>query len=131
MNRIPARITNIQVHEGVSCVTFDAFGESLTMISLELPQGVERAKEVVLGIKSTHIAISARKLPEAAISNQIPMTIGKITEGAVLASIRLRFKDVAIESVVPKAALENLSFAPGDTAVALFQASELSILKVL
>ncbi|WP_456485510.1 TOBE domain-containing protein [Hydrogenimonas sp.] len=131
MNRIPARIVNIQVYEGISCVTFDAFGESLTMISLELPQGIKREKEVVLGVKSTHIALCSHRLPNAAISNQIPMTIEKITKGNILVSLTLLFEDITVESVVPKAALANLSFAPGDTAIALFQASELSILKVL
>jgi molybdopterin-binding protein len=131
MNRIRARVLQTRLHEGVSSVTFDASGERLTMIALELPEDVEPECEVELGVKATHVALAKEKLPDVAISNQIPVTIEKVAKGKILASLILRFADTTIESIVPESALPKQPFRPGDTAIALFQASELSIVKVL
>ncbi|WP_201353528.1 TOBE domain-containing protein [Hydrogenimonas urashimensis] len=131
MNRIHARVLQAHLHEGVSCVTFDASGERLTMIALELPEGIEPGREVELGVKATHVALAKELHPDVAISNQIPVTVEKVTEGTLLVSLRVRFADTTIESIVPKSALTDPAYATGDTAFALFQASELSILKVL
>jgi len=131
MNRIRARILQTHLYDGVSCVMFEAFGERLTMVALELPEGIEPGREVELGVKATHVALAKEKLPDVAISNQIPVTVEKVAEGEILTSSILRFADTTIESIVPKSALPNPALTPGDTVIALFQASELSILKVL
>jgi len=130
MNRIPARIDTVLLHEGVSLLQCDACGERLTMVALELPEGVKPGAEVVLGIKATHVGIATTTLPDAAISNQLPVTIESIETGVVLSALRLRFCDTTLESILPQSALQKLALKAGDTAVALFQASELSIVEI-
>ncbi|WP_353662943.1 hypothetical protein [Hydrogenimonas sp. SS33] len=131
MNRIEARIVEVREHEGVSQVTFDADGKELTMIGLELPGGVEPARQVTLGIKATHLFVSKKPLLDAAVANRLPVIVESVTEGAILVSLKLLFGTTPLECILPKSALPADSFKAGDTAVALFQASELSIVEVL
>ena len=131
MNRIPAQIGEIHEHEGVSSVFFEAHGQNLAMIALELPEGTAPGRKVVLGIKATHITLAKTPLPQAAIANQIPVTVERVNEGEILVSFLLRFGDTALESIVLKQALPEPPFREGEEAVALFQASELSIVEVL
>ena len=130
MNRIPAQIDAVKTHEGVSLVTFTALDDKITMIALELPQGVEPGKKATLGIKATHIAIAKERSSHLAIANQIPVTVETIERGEILASLKLRHGTNLLESILPITALSKLDLSIGDDIYALFQASETAILEM-
>ena len=58
MSQIKSTITQIDHIDNLNIVTFDFYGHSLKMMSLELSDDIKVGKEVRLGIKPTHIAIA-------------------------------------------------------------------------
>jgi molybdopterin-binding protein len=130
MNRIEGKILEIMATEGVSLVKCEASAEKLIMIALELPTDVCTNANVQLGIKATHIMLSRKRITHSTVSNQIPVIIQNINEGNILSSVKLDFKGTLLESIVPKYALSMLNLKQGEPAFAVFQASELSIIKV-
>jgi ABC-type molybdate transport system ATPase subunit len=106
-------------------------GERLTMLGLELPEGVKEGAELELGVKATHLAI-ARSLPEGlSLCNRLSVTVERVVLGELLASLRLRCGETPLEALLPRRAVEAAAPAEGERLFCLFQASELSVLRVL
>jgi ABC-type molybdate transport system ATPase subunit len=131
MNRLRASVRKIETFEGVSLVECAMEGERLTMLGLELPEGVVEGAELELGVKATHLTIS-RTLPEGlSLCNRLPVTVERVEYGKLLASLRLRCGETPLEALLPRRALEAAAPGEGDRLYCLFQASELSVLRVL
>jgi ABC-type molybdate transport system ATPase subunit len=131
MNRLRARVHRIESSEGVSVVECRMGKERLTMLGLELPGGVKEGAELELGVKATHLVL-ARKLPEdLSLCNCLPVTVERVVPGKLLAALHLRSGETPLEVLLPRRALEAVAPAEGDRLYCLFQASELSVLRVL
>ena len=131
MNLLPARTLEIEVNEGVSLLRFETLGWELIMIGLEPPRGLMPGSRVELGIKATHIILS-RDLPEKmALSNALPVRSWKIVSGKLLVSVTLECQGTLLEAILPRPSFEKLEMKEGEELYALFQAAELSVVKVL
>lgn len=131
MNTIQACITKIEGIDSVNLVSFDAQGESLVMMSLELNPSLEIGSRVLLGIKATTVSVAKEKQTMLSISNQMPVRIESINNGELLSSIKLSFSDTIIESIITKNSVLRMGLKPQDELIALVKASDLSIVEIL
>jgi molybdopterin-binding protein len=127
MNDIVATISQIKSHDSVHIVKFDIDGVVLSMMSLELDERYRVGSRVKLVVKPTHIAISKRAYSDISYSNQLQATIVSIENGILLSSIKLRFLDIVLESIITLESSKRLELSIGDSVVAYIKASEISI----
>ena len=131
MTQIKAVITQIDTVDNLNIVKFDFHGHSLTMMSLGLNDETSVGKEVILGIKPTHIAIGKDFAGLVSYDNQIKATIVSCENGKLLSSIKLTVKDIVLESIITVESALNMNLKVDDEVTMMLKASELSILKVL
>jgi len=131
MSYLIATVSSIQNCDTLHHVTFDCEGHVISMISLELPKGIELGKKVKLVIKATHVTLAKEFTGLLSYTNQLPMVIHTINNGTLLSSIALKFNDTFIESIVMRDASELMSLKVGDKLTAFIKASEIAICEVL
>lgn len=131
MNQIKAVITHMETVDNLNIVKFDCQGHSLTMMSLGLSEEVFVGKEVILGIKPTHIAIGKYFSGLVSYSNQIKTKIVSCDNGKLLSSIKLSRGEVVLESIITLESALRMDLKVDDEVTMMLKASELSILKVL
>ncbi len=131
MNKIDAKVEAIESLENITVVSFSSFGQALKMMSLELDKNIKIGSKVTLGVKASSISIAKNLSTELSISNQLQTTVISVNNGILLTSIKLRFEDFILESIITLESSKRLSLHEGDTVIALIKSSDLSILEVL
>jgi len=131
MNQIKAVITQIDTVDNLNIVKFNFQGNTLTMMSLDLNEQVSVGKEVILGIKPTHIAIGKGHIGLVSYTNQIQATIISCKNGELLSSIKFSVNDIVLESIITLESTLRMDLKIDDDVIMMLKASELSILKVL
>ncbi|MCW8822312.1 MAG: TOBE domain-containing protein [Sulfurovum sp.] len=131
MSHIKAIITQIDTVDNLNIVKFDFYGYSLKMMSLGLTDDITVGKEVILGIKPTHIAIGKGFSGLVSYSNQIKAKIISCEKGKLLSSLKLSVEDVVLESIITLESTIAMDLKVDDDVTMMIKASELSILKVL
>jgi len=130
MNMIKAAITKIESVDSINLVRFTTEKESLMMMSLELNSSLAVGSDVIVGFKATAVSLAREKNGMLSISNQIPVRIVSINNGALLSSVKLSFADTVIESIVTKESVIRMGLKLQDEVIALVKASDLSITEV-
>lgn len=131
MNFIPANITEIKSVDSINIVSFEAEGQSMRMMSLELDNSLKVDSKVILGAKATHIAIAKELNDQMSISNQLEVCIESVNSGELLSSVKFHFAGNLLESIITKESAVRMGLQEGDNIVALIKSSELSIVEVL
>ena len=130
MNYINAVVRERESLENINLVSFEADKQSLKMISLELSQEVNEGKNVILGVKSTNIALAKNLDGMLSISNQLKVKIESINLGKLLCSVKFYFAGEVQESIITKSSAERMNLQIGDEIIALIKSSDLSIVEV-
>lgn len=130
MNYIEATITQINAVDNVNSVDFQAQGETLSMIALELDEALRIGSNVLLGVKATGIALAKEGCAQLSISNQLKMKVEEVNDGKLLSSIKLRFAGTSLQSIITQRSSSQMGLKEGDEVIALIKASELSIVEV-
>lgn len=131
MSQIKAIITHIETVDNLNIVKFDFNGQPLKMMSLGLSDDIAVGKEVVLGIKPTHIAIGKEFSGFLSYSNHIKSKIISCEHGKLLSSIKLSAQDIVLESIITLESALSMDLKVEDEVTMMIKASELSILEVL
>ena len=131
MNKLPARVSQIEGEQNLHIVSFEGDGYSLKMMGLDLPQGLEVNAHVLLGVKSSHVAIAKNLTGKLSYSNQINAVVETIEEGKLLCNVLLRVNDFVVQSIITTSSARRLSLGVGDEVVLLMKASELFVLEVV
>ena len=131
MNRITATVTSITSIDNITLIDFKAHDTVLRMMSLEQNLDFHSKSRVVLGFKASHVSLAKEPLEHISISNRLPVSIETLDQGNLLCSLKLRFHEHLIESIITKNSCIAMNLAPKETLFALVKASELSILEVL
>ncbi len=129
MNRIEAEITAVETHEGITIVSFEAVGQPLRMMALELDGTLRVGSKVVLGAKASNIALAKGAVEMLSISNCLDTVVESVEKGVLLCSVKLRFGDARLISVITRDSCKRIDIQPGDRLTALIKASELSVLE--
>lgn len=127
MNNIVANIVEIQSVENLNVITFKAYNNSLKMMSLDLNSELVVDKEVSLTFKPTAVAIAKNISGELSFSNQLKVEIVSMEVGELLSSLKLKFYEDILESIITTASLKRMELSIGDKIVALIKSSDLSI----
>ena len=131
MNQIAATITDIQSVDAITIVSFEAAGQAMRMMALELNDTLGVGSKVILGVKATNIALAKERVETISISNQLEVTIEGINMGALLCSVTFNFSDQLWESIITRESALTMQLDVGDKIVALVKSSELSIVEIL
>lgn len=130
MNRIRATITTVEREANLSVVSFETGGFSLQMVALELDARIDVGVGVVLGVKSTNVALSRNLQGAISVSNILVATVCSVHAGSLLCSVKLDFLDEQFECIMTNAAARRLNLCVGERVEMLIKASELSIVEV-
>jgi molybdopterin-binding protein len=131
MNKIHAKVKEIQTEQNLTIVSF-AFGAyTLKMMSLELESSVQVGSEVILTSKATSLGLAKDFQGVLSYSNILKATISELQNGVLLSSVKLACEDLLLESIITKDSALRMDLCVGDELNVLIKASELSILEVL
>jgi len=131
MNCITAKVSEIQESDKLHLVKFDSNGYTLSMVCLELNRDIEVETAVKLSISPSHIAIAKDFTTKVSYSNRLNATILSIENGKLLTTIKLKFFDTVLESIITAESSKRLDLKVKDKVTALIKATELSILEVV
>jgi molybdopterin-binding protein len=131
MSSLVASVTQIQSCDTLHIVKFDAYGESLSMMSLELSDDIKLGSKVKLVTKPSHIAIAKDFNGEVSYSNQLKCKIESLQNGELLSAIRLSFFNSTLESIITLSSSQRMNLRVGDEVTAFIKASELSISEII
>jgi molybdopterin-binding protein len=101
------------------------------MMSLDLDAQIKVATKVRLVVKPSHVAIAKDFSGEVSYSNKLETTILSCENGQLLSSVKLKFFDSTLESIITLSSSKKMNLKVGDKVTALIKASELSIGEVL
>ena len=131
MNKIRAKVKEIQTEQNLTIVSF-TFGEYiLKMMGLELESSVNVGSEVVLTCKATSLGLAKDFKGVLSYSNMFKAVISELENGVLLSSVKLTCKDTNLESIITKDSSLRMNLCEGEEITVLIKASELSILEVL
>lgn len=131
MSFLSAKILRIQSYENLNIVSFESYGLTLKMMSLDLSDAMIVGTNVLLNIKATSVAIAKKFDGEISYSNQLPVIIDSIENGELLCSLKLAIGDDSIESIITVESSKRMDLQKGDEVIALLKANELSISKII
>jgi len=131
MSSLIATVTQIDNCDSLHIVKFDCYGQTLSMMSLDLRDTIKVGKKIKLVVKPSHIAIAKNFSGEVSYSNQLNTTIKSIENGQLLSSIKLNFFDTTLESIITLNSSKKMDLKVGDSVIAFIKASELSIGEVI
>ena len=127
---IKAKIKSIENVDSLNIVKFDFYDTTLTMMSLDLNDEIKVGKTVKLAVKPTQIAIAKNFNGELSYSNQLKSTIISIENGQLLSSIKLKYFDTTIESIITASSSKRMALHVEDEVTVLIKANELSISEI-
>jgi len=131
MNRIPAAVAKIDEYGGISIVYFEAYGQKMQMMALEIDKSIKRGSQVILGAKASDIALGREPIGDISISNRLGVTVESVAEGKLLSSVKLILGESILESIITLDSSKSLSVKRGDKLTALINPSKLSILETI
>ncbi len=127
---IKAKIKSIENVDSLNIVKFDFYDTTLTMMSLDLNDEIKVGKTVKLAVKPTQIAIAKNFNGELSYSNQLKSTIISMENGQLLSSIKLKYFDTTIESIITASSSKRMALHVEDEVTVLIKANELSISEI-
>lgn len=131
MNSLKALVTNIDNVDKLNIVYFDFFGESLSMVSLDLDESIQVGTRIELTVKPIHITIAKEFSGMLSYANQIPAKIVTIENGQLLTSVQLQTRDSIVESIITLNSSIRMSLKVNDIVSIFIKESDISISRVL
>ena len=131
MSSIVATVSNIKKCDSLHIVEFECNSQTLSMMSLDLDAQIKVATKVRLVVKPSHVAIAKDFSGEVSYSNRLETTILSCENGQLLSSVKLKFFDSTLESIITLSSSKKMNLKVGDKVTALIKASELSTGEVL
>ena len=131
MNTLVATVTKIDNIDNLNIVNFNFSDQTLSMMSLDLSDGIKIGTKVKLITKPSYIAIAKEFSGILSYSNQLKAKIKELENGKLLSSVKLQIEEFVLESIITFESSKKMDLKVGDEVTAFIKASELSILKVL
>jgi len=127
MNRLKAKVTEIQNIDNLNIVKFNFNSTQLTMMSLNLNKNIKVGKDVYLTLNPNHIALAKEFSGMLSFANKIDAIIHSCENGKLLSSIKLLVGDTILEAIITMESSRRMELKNGDNITIMIKASELSI----
>ncbi len=131
MSRLIATVSKIQNCDSLHIVRFECYGQTLSMMSLDLNTKIEIGTKVRLVVKASHVCIAKNFSGALSYSNQLSTSIKAIENGELLSALTLSYFDTTLESVITASASREMNLHVGDSVTAFINESELSIGEII
>jgi len=131
MSILNAEVIKIQSVDSLNIITFKSDESELSMMGLELLEGVCVGSKVSLFVKPMSVALAKDFSGMISYTNQLSSKIKSIEKGKLLSSVKLLACGNMIESIITTSSLKNMKLSVGDEVVCLIKANELSIIEVI
>ncbi|MEA1891545.1 MAG: TOBE domain-containing protein [Campylobacterota bacterium] len=131
MNTLISSVIKIDTIDNLNIVHFDFLGQTLSMMSLDLNENIKIGTKVALTAKPTHVVIAKAFDGTISYSNQLKAKIIALENGKLLTTLSVQVEESLLESIITLDSSKKMNLKVGDEVMALINASELSILKVL
>lgn len=130
MSNFIATVCDIQNCDSLHLIKFSFYDIELCVISLELNKDIVIDKKVYLSVKPTNIIISKNETSAISCSNKIKVKIYEITNGKILANVKLKYMQTNFESIISSMSLQKMNLNINDEVEILINNSDISILEV-
>ena len=126
MNSIRAEVFSIESAKEINYIKLVANGVKISLLTLQLPKGIEIDSKVNILCKESEVSIGLSK-SEISISNQIEGVITELEIGKVVTLITVKSDAGVIKSMITTDSSRRLNLQKDLKVFALIKANELSL----
>ncbi len=131
MNRLPGRISAVDVHGSIALVEAEVGQQRFT--AMLIGNGAEAAAwplgmPVTLLFKETEVSLAKNLSGSISMRNRIAAVVTSIERGTLLTRVTLAFGCHAIGSIITTRSSDALALAVGDPVEALVKTNEMSLM---
>ncbi len=127
MNKLKAKIVNIESNAHMSLVDLAVGNDILSATLLETPAQVDYlqvGKQVTVLFKETEVSLARNLTGLITLRNRLQAKVKYIERGEILSAVTLDYQGNALLSVVTTRGMDRLQLAVGDDVEALIKANE-------
>jgi molybdate transport system regulatory protein len=131
MNRLPGRISAIDVHGSIALVEAEVGEQRFTAMLVGAGEEVAAwptGMPVTLLFKETEVSLAKNLSGSISMRNRIATVVTSIERGTLLTRVTLAFGGHAIGSIITTRSSDALALAIGDTVEALVKTNEMSVM---
>lgn len=126
MNSIRAEVFSIESAKEINYIKLVANGVKISLLTLQLPKGIEIDSKVNILCKESEVSIGLSK-SEISISNQIEGVITELEIGKVVTLVTVKSDAGVIKSMITTDSSRRLNLQKDLKVFALIKANELSL----
>ena len=131
MNTIKTQITTISTRNNLNIIESQTHNDTLTMMSLDLPESLKKGSLVKLAIKPTNIMLAKEKIGVFSCENRLEAKIITIEKGELLCSVRVAYLQSSFEAIITLNATNAMQLKVNDDVTLLIKASDIYIKEIL
>jgi molybdate transport system regulatory protein len=131
MNKLEAKITQIQQSGAILLVDADVDGQGFSALLIESatkPDWLQNGHTVNLVFKETEVSLAKNLSGMISMRNRMMCKVLKVERGELLSQITMQFREHSICSAITTRAVESLQISVGDEIEALVKANEISLI---
>jgi len=131
MNTITTQITAINTLDNLNIIESKTDNDTLTMMSLDLPESLKKGSLIKLAIKPTNIMLAKEKIGVFSCENQLEAKIIKIEKGKLLCSVKVAYLQSSLEAIITLNAVNAMNLKTDEKVTLFIKASDIYIKEIL
>ena len=131
MNSIKTQITSISTLNNLNIIESKTHNDTLTMMSLDLPESLKKDSLVKLAIKPTNIMLAKEKIGAFSCENRLEAKIINIEKGELLCNVTVEYLQSTLEAIITLNAANAMQLKENEDVTLLIKASDIYIKEIL
>ncbi len=131
MNSIKTQITSISTLNNLNIIESKTHNDTLTMMSLDLPESLKKDSLVKLAIKPTNIMLAKEKIGAFSCENRLEAKIINIEKGELLCNVTVEYLQSTLEAIITLNAANSMQLKVNEDITLLIKASDIYIKEIL
>lgn len=130
MNRLPARLQNIEIDGGFALVAAQCGGHSLSAMLLGISDDVAQwqvGDALELAFAENEVAIAVNLQGEISLRNRFAAQIVSIESSPLLSRVGLHFGEYTLHALITRASCERMQLAAGQDVEWLVKSNEMQV----
>lgn len=127
MNSLQGTISSVRGEDNLSLIRIDVAGLLMSSVVIESADSVrlQPGRKVTVLFKETEVVLGLPIDHAISLQNRIPCTVEQVISGGLLARVRMRHGEYAIESIVTARAVDQLGIKAGSEVLAMIKTNEI------